>query len=197
MNTPDRQRLQRKRHRTVMLLRFKTWATSLPRKPWTILPLLIFFLVAGFAWKLKERYVILSHPITLLNRALQFIPSILFFSIAAFLLFALLITLSTPRSAKRYEDSLLMIGLTAHDGMAPALIARTHIKHTKAHQLIFSSLGIPRGTWDQRRSEIEDTLNIRILGDILYSNKNRNLIALTAIRGVGNGKKVILYDDEL
>ena len=200
MHTLDRQRLQRKRQRLVTLLRLGNWVIFLPRKPWSMFPVLLFFTAVGLAWEIKVRYLVLSHQNLLLKSVFQYVPTVLFVSVAVLLFGALLMALSTPRFAQRHEDALLKIDLTAHDGTAPALIAKNRIKNTNVCQLVFYSLGVSREVWMRRRSEIEDALNLRIVGEVCYGGRNgvnRNIIVLTVVRGVGDRKAGVLYDDEL
>jgi len=197
MNTTDRQQLQRKRQRTITSLRLISWVKSIPTAPWKMIPVLIFSLAAILAWNLKCRYLIFSYTHPILKSVYQYVPSVLFFAVVIALFFAMILTLSMPRFAKRYEDALLKVGLTAHDGTTPVLVARTRIKHANAHYLTFYSLGVSKGTWEQRKSEIEDALNLRIT-EISYGGKsgqNRNLIRLATSSGTRN--KGVLYDDEL
>lgn len=197
MNATDRQRLQRKRQRTIRSFRLISWIKSIPATPLKLLPVLLFCPAAVFAWQLKSRYLTFNYPIPILNSVFQYVFSLLLGLLAFLLFIAMLFTLSTPRSAKHLEDALLKIGLIAHDGTPPVLIARTRIKHTNAYRLTFYSLGVSKGTWEQRKEEIEDVLNLRIT-EISYGGKrgnNRNLIRLTTSTGMWSTE--VPYDDEL
>ena len=196
MNDINRQRLQRKRQRIVMFLRLKNWIISMPRKPWLILPIIAFAFAVVLLWRIQERYLVIAYSNPILKYTFQYGLSVIFFAIAVVLLMALLMVLSRPWVAKHCEDALLMIGLTAHDGMPPALVGHTRLKRTKAYQYTFYSLGISSAVWKERKSEIEDALNVRIIGEILYGN-SRNIIVLTVVRGVGDRMAGVLYDDEL
>ena len=190
-------RLQRKRRRTITWLRLISWLKSIPAAPWKLLPVLLFCPTAVFAWQFKSRYLTFNYPIPILNSVLQYVLSLSLVLLALLLFIAMLFTLSTPRSAKHCEDAFLKIGLIAHDGTPPVLIARTRIKHTNAYHLTFYSLGVSKGTWEQRKDEIEDALNFRIT-EISYGGKrgnNRNLIRLTTSSGAWNNE--VPYDDEL
>ena len=198
MNTETRQQLQRKHNRAIMTHRLTHWFNAIPTSPWKLIPLLLFFLAAFSAWQLKSHFlptVIYSNPIW--DWLHPKVPAILCILLSFSLFSVMLVGLSTPLSAKHYEQTLLKIGFTAYDGSPPVLIARNPIKHTKAHQLVFYSLGISKIAWEQRKTEIEDALNLTIV-DIAYGGKhsnNRNLISLTTLSGTTNTKD--LYDDEL
>lgn len=195
MYSYDRQRLQQKRYQTILLLRLASWTKSAFSAPWKLIPVFLFFTAAAVSGYFIRRHISVYYTNPILKSVLQYLYIILFFTITAILFVVMLVTLSTPRSAKRCEDALLIIGLTAHDGMPPALIARTRIKRTNVYQFTFYSLGISKDAWMQRQNEIEDALNIHILGTILYGRKSRNWIAFTATYGVDDGKDRILYDE--
>ena len=112
---------------------------------------------------------------------------------------ALIVTLKalvTPFAAKRYEDCLLKLGLTAYDGIPPTLISSQKIPGTKLKRLTFYSLGIGREMWEGHKSQIEDALNMHIVDGIKYGDSNRNIVVLTAGTGVSTGRKEVLFDDE-
>lgn len=197
----DRRRLQRTRGRAILFLRLCAWVKGLVKALWGIAPILPLCVAFVLVWSNRDKLTPVDSGSSLPTILSYYTVVFLIPAVFALLMAGLLLLLIAPRRTRRYEDALLRIGLTARDGSPPALISCVRIKHADVSVLAFYSLGVSRDTWEQRKSEIEDTLNVHFVDAIRYGGKrdtNRAIIVLTVAPGAGStGRAGTLYDDEL
>lgn len=119
-------------------------------------------------------------------------------TLGAFLLVGVFYALSVPHSSRQYENALLSIDFTTHDGTTPALLSRKRIPRSEVSVLTFYSMGIGKELWERRKGEVEDALNVHCVQPIQYGGRkgnNRNLIVLTVGDGPENRRTEPLYDE--
>lgn len=187
------------RARKVNMLRLWYWLKSIPRKPWTLLPVLL--TAIAFIWIWNSRHMLIPQPENSLL-SITFRYSIPVSIVLCFLLLfsGNLLLISSPFHARRYESALLQICLVSSMEMPPSLIARLPIKNTNAYRLVFYSLGISMSEWNTRKGDIEDALNLHYVESPQYGGRNgnnRNIIVLTVAPGVNKTNQEVLYDDSL
>lgn len=77
---------------------------------------------------------------------------------------------------------------------APILIYKRKIKGKNITVREFYTT-IPMGNWKQETQAIADIMNIRILGEIEYSNNNGNKVVIKSAKGRTAKERGTLYDD--
>lgn len=194
INTEDRIRLVRKQNFAALRLRL----CALITKPWKFVLVFPFAILFVYAWNCHKSFTPYNNN-PILSSIYNYLGGALLVILFTLCLIALLYRLSIPLYTKKYEDSLLKVGLVAHDGTTPVLIARKKIAHTKAYKLTFFSQGVSKEIWEQRKIDIEDALNFTFIEPIEYGGKNRNnrnLIVLTVTSNFRINRKEVLIDDE-
>ena len=77
---------------------------------------------------------------------------------------------------------------------APLLISKKRIKGKEVTVREFYTT-IPMERWKEKKEAISDIMNIRIIGDIEYSNHHGNKIIIKSAKGRQSTERGVLYDD--
>lgn len=199
MNPYYDRKTQSQRIRKINQLRLYYFLIGILKNPWKMIPIVFFVFFFVWIWNCSQAFLsqldnVFLH--TLFMYGLPVSTILLFFS----LFVVLLLLISYPPHARRYESALMQIDLAPTNGAPPALIAQMRIKNTKVTRLVFYSLGVSLKEWVTRQEEIEDAFNVHYVDAPQYGGRkgnNRNLIVLTVAPGVISSCKEVLYDDEL
>lgn len=188
---------QRRRNRIIQRLRL--WS-GVKEAATTWKGILILLLCAAFIflWNVRDTLVPFHRDIPLLVTAWSYIIAIFIPLLFLLFLVGLLLLLGTPFRAKTVESSLLQIGLANRYGYGPILISCKRIKNAQVRVMAFYSLGVSMETWETRRAEIQDALNVHFVKPIKYGGKfrkNRNVIVITAKTGAETRREDVLYEE--
>ncbi|WP_312939592.1 hypothetical protein [Oscillibacter sp.] len=195
----DRELLQKQRQSKVLRLRWLDWVKTLASRPWMMVPFFVLCGAFALVWGLRKKFILILNCNALLARVYYYGLSLLLISVFVLFLVTLMVILSTPRNAKKVSAALFQIGLVSYAGTPPELISHIRIRHSDVHQWTFFSLGLSKSTWEKRREDVEDALNFCVV-DIRYGGRgerNRNLIVLRAVPGIGGSRREVLYDEEI
>lgn len=193
--------IARQHNRAHIWLQLTNGVRELIKRPWKIAPLLALVAMFALAWHNRGK-VALTTTFPLISAVWMYVVAsfiVLFFLIG---FVSLLVAIGTPRQAKWIEAELAHIGVVDRYDFSPVLISLQRSKETRqVYTLTFFSRGISKETWEGKRQEVEDVLNVRWIEDARYGGKhddNRNYIVLTVASGAGTaGRGETLYDDEL
>ena len=191
------QRLKERRRRAVLFYRLQHGLIGFVHSPRKIVPLLI--VAAAFGYLLHIRDGFIPDGLSpVLATVYSYTAMAVIVTLGAFLLVGVFYALSIPHCSRQYENALLSIDFTTHDGATPALLSRKRISGSKVSVLTFYSMGIGKELWERRKGEVEDALNVHCVQGIQYGGRkgdNRNLIVLTVGDGPGNRRTEPLYDE--
>lgn len=130
-----------------------------------------------------------------LNRVAETSRDFIIIMLYIITIFVALFLFGKPFGAKRMNDNLKRAGIVNHLGEAPLLLYKKSVPNNKRVKVYeFLNAGVPVEVWQDKLTEIESALNIKISS--FEEGNSSNIIKMYATKGTNTLNKMILWKDE-
>lgn len=130
-----------------------------------------------------------------LNRVAETSRDFIIIMLYIITIFVALFLFGKPFGAKRMNDNLKRAGIVNHLGEAPLLLYKESVPNNKRVKVYeFLNAGVPVEVWQDKLTEIESALNIKISS--FEEGNSSNIIKMYATKGTNTLNKMILWKDE-